>query len=138
MADNILLEVVTPEKRLMCEEVSEVYAPGAEGEFGVLPGHTSLLSFLRPGEVRYVKGGKTSCLAVSGGISEVLDDKVSLVVDAAELPEDIDVERAQKAKERAEERLSKHGEDEEIDFQRAELALQRALIRMQVAGKKTG
>jgi len=137
VADNILLEVVTPEKRLMREEVSEVYAPGAEGEFGVLPGHTSLLSFLRPGEIRYVKGSKTSSLAVSGGISEVLDNKVSLVVDAAELPEDIDVERSQKAKERAEERLSKHGEDEEIDFHRAELALQRALIRMQVSGKKT-
>ncbi len=136
MADNILLEVVTPEKQLMREEVSEVYAPGAEGEFGVLPGHTSLLSFLRPGEVRYVKGNKAFSLAVSGGISEVLDDKVSLVVDAAELPEDIDVERAQQARERAEERLSKHGENEEIDFQRAELALQRALIRMQVVGKK--
>jgi len=129
------LEVVTPEKVLVSEEVDSVVAPGALGEFGVLEGHVPFLSGIVPGELRYTSKGQTKHLAVSPGFAEVSNDKVSVLVDAAERAHDIDVDRARRAMERAKERLSKHRATEDIDSARAEIALKRAVARIKVSGK---
>ncbi|RLF56666.1 MAG: F0F1 ATP synthase subunit epsilon [Thermoplasmata archaeon] len=133
---KLFLEVVTPEKVLVSQEVDSVVAPGTEGEFGVLPGHIHFLSGIVPGELRYDAGGTKEIMAVSTGFAEVSDDKVSILVDAAEKAAEIDVKRAQSALERARERLSKErGTEEEIDFARAEAAMKRAIARIKVAEK---
>lgn len=132
---NLYLEVVTPEKILVKRTVEMVVAPGAEGEFGVLEGHIPFLSALNPGELRYMAEGKTERFAVMAGFAEVLDNKVSVLVDAAEKAVEIDVERARRALERARERLEKQRGAPDVDFIRAEAALRRALIRLKVAGK---
>jgi F-type H+-transporting ATPase subunit epsilon len=129
------LEVVTPEKVLVSEEVDSVVAPGALGEFGVLEGHVPFLSGILPGELRYTSKGQTKHLAVTSGFAEVSNDKVSVLVDAAERDHDIDVDRARRAMERAKERLSKDRATEDIDFARAEIALKRAVARMKVSEK---
>jgi len=133
MADKIQLEVITPEKLALRETVDEVTIPGVGGELGILPDHTPLISQVQTGVLSYRTGNDKKQMHVSGGFAEVLPDKVSVLADVAELPEEIDVARAQKARERAEKRLSASGE--EIDFRRAELKLQRALIRIQLGGK---
>lgn len=129
---SLFLEIVTPEKTVVSREVDAVAAPGTEGEFGVLPGHIHFLSGLVPGELRYDAEGTKERVAVTSGFAEVSNDRVSILVDAAEPAADIDVERAQQAMERAKERLAKE-KKEEIDFQRAEWALKRALARVKVA-----
>ncbi len=129
---KIQLEVITPERVLISKEVDMVVAPGIEGEFGVLEGHAPFLSWIVPGELRYVVDGKTEYCAVMEGFAEVLDNKVSLLVDAAEKAEEIDVERAKRALERAQARLEQR---EGIDIVRAEAALRRALARLKVAEK---
>jgi len=129
------LEVVTPEKVLVSQAVDTVVAPGTEGQFGILPGHMAFLSGIVPGELRYTVGQEKEILAVSTGFAEVSNDRVSILVDAAEKARDIDVERARRAIERARERLAKMRGSKDIDFLRAEAALKRALTRLKVAEK---
>ncbi len=137
MDGKLTFEIVVPEKRLLREEVDEVSAPGAMGYFGVLPGHTPFLTTLMEGEVSYRIGNERHFLATCGGYAEAGPEKLTILAETAERSEEIDVERAQRARERAEERLHRRG-DEELDFSRAQAALQRALIRLQVAAKAKG
>ncbi|MBW1740622.1 MAG: F0F1 ATP synthase subunit epsilon [Deltaproteobacteria bacterium] len=134
MAGNIRLEVVTPDKSVVSDEAQTVVAPGAYGEFGVLPGHTSFLTTLKIGMLRYKdKTGSERIVFVSGGFAEVLPDKVTILAESAERRRDIDVERARAALRRAEERLAEARKREDLDFNRAQAALQRALARVKVA-----
>ena len=121
----------------MSEEVDEVVAPGIEGYFGVWPGHAAFLTTLGAGELSYRQGGQERYLAVAGGFAEVRNDKVVILADAAERPEEIDRERAERARQRAEQRLSGRSQDE-IDFARAAAALARALTRLQVSSRALG
>ncbi len=130
MADKLNLEVITPEKLSVREQVDEVVAPGLNGELGILPDHTPLISQLKTGILTFRQGSQSRRMHVSGGFIEVASDRVSVLSDVAEVPEEIDVERAQRSKERAERRLASRGDD--VDFQRAELKLQRAMIRIQL------
>jgi F-type H+-transporting ATPase subunit epsilon len=132
---KLLLEVVTPEKVVVSQEVDMVVAPGTEGEFGILPSHILFLSGIIPGEMRYNSGSETESLVVSTGFAEVSNDKVSVLVDAAERGIDVDIERAKQAAERARERLAKGKSAEDIDYSRAEVALKRAIARIKVAEK---
>jgi F-type H+-transporting ATPase subunit epsilon len=136
MAANIQLEVVTPEKSVVSEEAQMVVAPGTEGEFGVLAGHTPFLSTLRLGTIRYQDAqGRERHVFVSGGFSETLPDKVTVLAEVAERRRDIDNQRAQAALQRAQERLDrKASEQVAVDFERAKIALERALYRIRVAG----
>ena len=130
---KLTLDVVTPERRLVSQQVDEVQLPGAEGYFGVLPGHTPLLATLQVGELWYRVGQEKHYLAVAFGFAEVLPDRVTVLAQLAERPEDIDVPRAEAARNRAEERISKPQND--IDFERARIALMKSLIRLQVAAR---
>ena len=134
MADKLYLEVITPEKLALREEVDEVIVPGLDGELGILPDHTPLISQLKTGILSYRQGAQSRRMHVSGGFVEVASDRVSVLSDVAEKPEEIDLERAQRAKERAERRLASRGED--VDFPRAELKLQRAMARIQLGGRE--
>ena len=132
MGKGILLEIVTPDRMLVSEEAEDITAPGFCGEFGVLPGHTPFLATLNPGEISYkTASGNRKYLSISWGYAEVRPDKVIILANAAEKSEEIDLERAQNAFKRAEERLKTRAPD--IDIERAELALARALARIQVA-----
>ncbi len=134
---TLFLEVVTPDKVVVSQEVNSVVAPGSLGEFGVLEGHVPFLTGIEVGTLRYTTGTVTDYLAVTNGFAEVSDNKVSVLVDAAEKAEEIDLERAQKAMERARERLAKdRGKATDIDFMRAEFALKRAIARINVAKHK--
>ena len=135
MAEKIKLEMVTPYKRVLSEEVDEVTAPGTIGEFGVLPDHTSLLTTMKVGELSYKQDGQTFYVAVNWGYVEVEDNVMTVLVETAEPADQIDVERAKAALGRAEEALKKLS-SEDKDFKIMEAALERALIRVQVAGKK--
>jgi F-type H+-transporting ATPase subunit epsilon len=136
MADQILLEVITPEKLALRETVDEVVVPGLGGEIGILPDHTPLISQLQTGVLTYRQGAERRMMAVSGGFVEVLPDRVSVLADVAERPEEIDPRRAEAARERAEQRLAASAQGKsEIDAARAQLKLQRALARLQVAGQ---
>jgi len=132
---NVHLEVVTPQRILISQDVESVVVPGSLGEFGVLEGHVPFLSGIVPGELRFTAGGKTERFVVASGFAEVSENKVSILVDAAESARDVDLERARKALERAKERLAKRGA-EELDFVRAEAALRRAMARIKVAEKQ--
>ena len=134
MAEPIRLEVVTPDRMVLSENVDIVVATGSEGEFGVLRNHIPFLSTLQEGELRYRQGNQLHYMAVSGGFAEVLPDKVTVLAESAEHARDIDINRAQKARERAQERLSAAKRDE-LDYIRAEAALRRAMVRLQVAEK---
>jgi F-type H+-transporting ATPase subunit epsilon len=139
MADKLNLEIITPERRVFSEAVEEVVVPGLDGELGILPQHTPLISQLKTGLLTYRQGSDRQSIHVSGGFVEVLPDRVSVLSDVAERPEEIDVERARRARERAEKRLSGQGlagDGDDIDFRRAELKLQRAMIRIQLAGRE--
>jgi F-type H+-transporting ATPase subunit epsilon len=134
MADNaITLTIVTPERSVVKDEVDELQIPGAEGYFGVLPGHAPLFSELKVGEVSYRKGDRWTFVAVAWGFVEVQPNQVRILAETAERAQEIDVERAMRAKQRAEERIARGGE--EIDYNRALVALDRAVIRIQVAEK---
>ena len=128
------LQVVTPEQLLVHEEVHEAQIPGLGGYLGILPGHAPLLSELQMGELSYRKGNHWSYLTVFRGFVEVLPERIIVLAEVGERGEEIDVERAQRARQRAEERL-KHPSDPDVDWNRAQVALQRAMIRIQVAGK---
>ncbi|RLB06991.1 MAG: F0F1 ATP synthase subunit epsilon [Deltaproteobacteria bacterium] len=135
MAASFLLEVVTPNRLVLSQEVEEITAPGVEGEFGVLPGHTPFFTTLRVGEVMYRAGKEQRYMAVTWGFVEVLPDRVTILAEAAELEDEIDVERATRAKERAEERL-KHLSPEDEEFYSSMGALQRAINRLTVASRR--
>lgn len=131
-------ELATPTRLLVSEEVDEVVAPGSEGYFGVLPGHAPFLTTLGAGEVTYRQGRQEQTIVVAGGFAEVRGDRVIILAEVAERPEDIDRERAERALRRAEHRLagqSADGEPEEIDYPRAMAALSRAQSRLQVASR---
>ena len=134
MADTFQLEVVTPENIVVRELAEEAQIPGKEGYLGVLPGHAPLITELGVGEISYKTGGTEKRLAVAWGFAEVLPDKVTILAETAERAEDIDLARAQKAKQRAEERLASG--NTELDFTRAENALKRADTRLDVAQGK--
>jgi F-type H+-transporting ATPase subunit epsilon len=129
------LEIITPEKVLVREDVDMVEANGTLGEFGILPGHTEFLTTLEIGEVRYMKGGKTTALATSGGVAEVVNDKITLLLDTGEMAEHIDVARAQVAMDEAQERL-KEMTIETAEYRKYELALLRAIARIKVASAR--
>jgi F-type H+-transporting ATPase subunit epsilon len=128
---SLSVEVVIPEKRLVSETVNEVVLPGSEGSLGVLPGHAPLLTGLATGELVLKRGETRHYLSVVGGFAEVLPDRVTVLAEIAERAEDIDGERAGRARDRALDRL--RGNQPDIDFDRAQVALQKALIRIQVA-----
>ena len=134
---KIFLEVVTPARVEVSQEVDMVVAPGTEGEFGILPGHVLFLSGIIPGEMRYNIGSETVSLAVTTGFAEVSNDKVSILVDAAEKGTDVDIDRARRALDRARERIGRGKSAEDIDYARAEAAMQRALARIKVAEKSS-
>jgi F-type H+-transporting ATPase subunit epsilon len=134
MADNILLEVVTPECSVVSEQAQIVMAPGSLGEFGVLSGHTPFLTSLKVGTLKYTDAnGQERAVFVSGGFAEALPDRVTVLAESAERRSKIDVSRAEAAKQRAEERLQMN-ESDDIDFLRAKAALERSLHRLQIAG----
>lgn len=133
MENKLRLEIVTPYGLVLSEDVDEITASGTEGEFGVLPGHVPFITTLRVGMLILKKDNKTEYVFVNSGYAEVLPDKVVILADSAERAEDIDVERAIAAKQRAEERLK---QAEKIDFARATAALERATIRIQIAQKR--
>ena len=132
MANKINLEVITPEKLALRVAVDEVVLPGLTGELGILPDHEPLITQLKTGVLTYRQGGAQQKLHVSGGFAEVLGDKVSVLSDVAEKPEEIDPARARAALERAEKRLGSSGD--ELDLARAELKKERAKTRLQLIG----
>ena len=130
------LDVVTPSRQVISEQVTEVMAPGSEGYFGVLPDHVPFITTLKPGRLTYWKGKKEHCIAVSRGYAEVQANRVCILADTAEGSDEIDVARAERARERAEQRLKDWASGTEaVDHARAEGALQRALARLDVASK---
>jgi F-type H+-transporting ATPase subunit epsilon len=134
MADTFKLEVVTPTREVVRETVTEAQIPARGGYLGVLPGHTPLLAEMGIGELSYHAGGRAfSCTAI-GGFVEVLGDRVIVLADSAERAEEIDVARAQAARDRAQKRLATPN-DPSIDWKRAEAALERAQVRLQVVAK---
>jgi F-type H+-transporting ATPase subunit epsilon len=136
LPESITLDVVTPDKRLCSLTVDEVVLPGSEGSLGVLPGHAPLLTALEVGPLMYRRGTEKAYMAVAEGFAEVLPDRVTVLAHVGERAEEIDAERAEKARERALTRLKTP--DSETDFRRAQLALQKAVIRIQVAGLQRG
>jgi len=137
MAEKIKLEVVTPKGAIVSDTVDIVTAPGFAGEFGVLANHAPFLSTIKVGTLRYKKDGNEVELMISGGFCEVSNNKITFLVESAERGTEIDVDRALRAKERAEKRLLQAREQQEkIDRTRAEAALQRALTRLKVAQRQ--
>src|SRR5713226_7187856 len=132
MAETFQLEIVTPEKLVVDDRAEEMQIPGKEGYLGVLPGHAPLITELAVGEITYRRGGTTQRLAVAWGFAEVLPEKVTILAQTAERPEEIDAARARRALERAEARVK--GGDPETDFSRAQTAIERAQARLDVAG----
>jgi F-type H+-transporting ATPase subunit epsilon len=131
MAGKILLEVVTPDKLLLSKQVDMVIAPGAEGEFGVLPGHSHFLTTLRIGELRYTTGDLTEYMSVLWGFAEVTPTKVTILAEVAEKAEDIDPARAQEAVAKAEQRLATGGLPSEL--KEAQISLEKARLRKKIA-----
>jgi F-type H+-transporting ATPase subunit epsilon len=130
----VLLELATPTRQLVSDEVDEVVAPGSEGYFGVLPGHAAFLATLGSGEVVYRRGRDEVHLAVHGGFTEVTPERVIILAETAERPDEIDRERAERARQRAEQRMAGRdpdgGGEGEIDYADAVAAYQRALTRL--------
>jgi len=131
VTDTFKLEIVTPEKRVVDTPAEEVQIPGKNGYLGVLPGHAPLITELAVGEITYRENSSEQRLAVAWGFAEVLPNKVTILAETAERPSEIDVERARKAKERAEQRLTSG--DPSVDVERALDALHRAEARLDVA-----
>jgi F-type H+-transporting ATPase subunit epsilon len=129
---EIELQIVTPDRMIVHERVDEAFIPGVRGYFGVLPGHTPLLAALGTGELWYRKGQEQTYLFIAFGFAEVLPDRVTVLARIAERPEEIDVERAEAARKRAEERLAQKSD---IDYERAKTALAKAQARLQVASR---
>jgi F-type H+-transporting ATPase subunit epsilon len=134
MADTFQLEIVTPEKKVVETAAAEVQIPGKNGYLGVLPGHAPLITELAVGEITFRDAGQDHHLAVAWGFAEVLPDKVTILAETAERPSEIDVERARKAKVRADERLTSG--DTNVDVERALNAMHKAETRLEVAAQK--
>ena len=132
MAEKLQLEIVTPDRLVLSESVDIVMAIGSLGEFGILPNHVPFLSTLMAGELRYRKDSQLDYMVVTGGFVEVSQNKVTVLAEAAERAREIDLDRAKRAKERAEKRLAQ-AKAEAVDYIRAEAALRRALLRLKVA-----
>jgi F-type H+-transporting ATPase subunit epsilon len=132
MADTIQLDVVTPERRVVSERVESVNVPGANGELGILPGHAPMISQLQTGILSYVQGGTTHLLLVSGGFVEVNHDRVSVLAEIAEHPEEIDAAKARQEREQAERALGSFAGSDE-DFEQLRAQLNRATVRLQLA-----
>jgi F-type H+-transporting ATPase subunit epsilon len=130
---HIELQIVTPDRLIVKEQVDEVQIPGSEGYFGVLPGHTPLLASLAVGELWYRKGQEKFYLSIAFGFAEVLPDRVTILARLAERAEDIDVQRAETARKRAEERLAQPKPD--VDYERARIALMKSMARLQVSAR---
>jgi F-type H+-transporting ATPase subunit epsilon len=137
MAEQLQLEVVTPERRVLSEQVNSVTVPGRSGEMGILPGHAPLISELQTGVLSYNEDGTVFQLHVSGGFVEVTDDRVSVLAEIAERPEEIDAARARQARERTEKQLSAWSGTEE-DFEKARAKLERSMVRLQLASGSRG
>ncbi len=133
---HIDLQIVTPDRGIVQAKVDEVEIPGAEGYFGVLPGHRPMLAALSLGELWYRQGEEKSYLSIAYGFAEVLPDRVTILARLAERAEDINVERAEQARRRAEERLNQS--KSEIDYERARIALTKSLMRLQVSARLPG
>jgi len=131
MADTFQLEIVTPEKKVVETKAEEAQIPGKDGYLGIMPGHAPLITELAVGEITYRENANEQRLAVAWGFAEVLPDKVTILAETAEAPSEIDVDRARKAKDRAEQRLTSG--DTSVDVERALNALQRAQARLDVA-----
>ena len=134
MPETIQLEIVTPERLVVQDAVTEVQIPGKNGYLGILPGHAPLITELSVGELSYRINGLSHYLAMAWGFAEVLPTRVTILAETAERAEDIDVERARRAKEKAEQML--HSNDPNTDFARALEALKHAEVRLDVAGKR--
>lgn len=134
MANKIMLEVVTPDKLLLSKEVDVVVATGVDGEFGVLHGHVPFLATLDIGELRFRDGNQEEYAAIAGGFAEVTGTKVTVLAEAAELAREIDVDRAKRARERAEERMAKM-KQVDMEYIRVEADLKRAMLRMRVVDR---
>jgi F-type H+-transporting ATPase subunit epsilon len=130
---HLTLEIVTPERPLIREQVDEVILPAAQGYLGVLPGHTPLLVRLDIGQLSYRKGHETFYLLVAFGFAEILPDRVTILAQTAEKAEEIDLKRAESARDRAQELLARP--TMEMDYERARIAMMKALVRLQVASK---
>jgi F-type H+-transporting ATPase subunit epsilon len=130
---HLQLQIVSADRSLVNERVDEVEIPGADGYFGVLPGHTPLLALLGAGELWYRQGQEKHYLSIAFGFAEVLPDRVTILAQIAERADEIDIARAEAAKKRAEERLASPGM--EMDFARARIAMLKSLIRLQVASR---
>lgn len=130
---NLLLEIVTPERQVYAQEVNMLIVKGVEGEMGILPNHIPLVTPLKIAPVIAKIGNKEELIAVNGGFMEVRKDKVVILAESAELPGDIDLERAMAAKDRAQKRMDAN--KDQVDFRRAEIALQKAINRIEVARK---
>jgi F-type H+-transporting ATPase subunit epsilon len=133
---HIDLQVMTPDRGIIRDRVDEVEIPGSEGYFGVLPGHRPMLASLSTGEMWYRKGDEKLYLAIAFGFAEVLPDRVTILARLAERPEEIDADRAEAARRRAEERLTRPQSD--IDYERARVALTKSLMRLQVSARLPG
>ncbi len=129
---SIELQIVTPDRAIVKEQVDEVEIPGADGYFGVLPGHTPMLAALSVGELWYRKGQEKTYLAIAEGFAEVLPDRVTILAQLAERAEEIEVERAEAARARASKRLDDRGD---MDFPRARMALMKSMTRLQVSSR---
>lgn len=134
MADELMLEIVTPEKLAFSGKVEDVTLPGTEGEFGVLRGHAALLSSVDIGELNFTKENKKTFYALNTGYAEVTADKVTVLVETAERADLIDKERAKRAKDNAEAKLAKMSKDD-VEFETARIALARAINRISVSEK---
>ena len=135
MSDTFQLEIVTPEKKVVDTAAAGIQIPGKDGYLGILPGHAPLITELAVGEITFHVDGAEQRLAVAWGFAEVLPDKVTILAESAERPAEIDVERARKAKERAEERLTSG--DPNVDVERSLNALHKADTRLEVAEGKS-
>jgi F-type H+-transporting ATPase subunit epsilon len=133
LPQHLRLQIVSADRSLVNEQVDEVEIPGADGYFGVLPGHTPLLALLGAGELWYRQGQEKHYLAIAFGFAEVQPEAVTILAQIAEKPDDIDIARAEAAKKRAEERLTRPAM--EVDFERARIAMLKSLIRLQVASR---
>lgn len=135
--NTFLLEIVTPDHLVFSKQVNSLTVKGADGDLGILPGHIPLVTPLQVAPLIVKAGGETTTIAVHGGFMEVHKDKVTVLAESAELPKDIDLERAEAAKERAQRRLQSRSKQDDVDHRRAELALQRAVTRIKVSAGKS-
>jgi len=133
---GVRIDIVTAERLVFSEDADIVLVPGVEGEMGILPHHAPLMTMIKPGEILVRKGIEEYSLAISGGFLEVKPDHITILADAAERADEIDIARAEAAKKRAEERITGRAVVAQVDLARAEASLHRALARLKVAAKR--